>query len=430
MKKLGVTSRDFFSPSSRNGNGKPKSKIVKIYPYHDVDGALQFEVVRFEPKDFKQRRPNGITSAELAAGKYNLDYFVEWLLVQGQPCVIAGPKKALKTNISIDLALSLSIGEKFLGVFNVPAAVRVGLMSGESGEATIQETARRIANSKHWSLDNFYNVVWSFTVPQLGNLEHTAALREFSIEHELDVLIIDPTYLALAEVGDSAGNMFVVGRILKSLVDLSAETGVTPILIHHLRKTIADPFVPPELEDIAWAEFQEFVRQWLLIERRAKYDPDNGGHHELWLNVGGSSGHSGLWGVNIDEGTRQDVGGRSWNVDVLTVAQARGQANEAAEESREEAAARKRDAQQQQNREAVLKAMRAFPDGETQTKIRTAAGLSGVRFGPVWADMLIAGEVENAGEIKKSNDRNYDSFRAPGRFHLSRWDTLNGTADP
>lgn len=106
-------------------------------------------------------------------------------------------------------------------------------------------------------------------------------------------------------------------------------------------------------------------------------------------------------------------------MEVLTADQARGQANEAAEESREEVAARKRDALLQQDREAILKALKDFPDGETHTEIRTAAGLSGVRFGPVWADMLIAGEVEKAGEIRKSNGRNYESFRATGQFHMS-----------
>ena len=34
-------------------------KIVATYPYHDEDGVLLFEVVRFEPKDFRQRRPDG-----------------------------------------------------------------------------------------------------------------------------------------------------------------------------------------------------------------------------------------------------------------------------------------------------------------------------------------------------------------------------------
>jgi len=34
-------------------------KIVEVYPYRDEKGELLFEVVRFDPKDFRQRRPDG-----------------------------------------------------------------------------------------------------------------------------------------------------------------------------------------------------------------------------------------------------------------------------------------------------------------------------------------------------------------------------------
>jgi len=40
-------------------NGKPKNKIVATYQYCDEKGCLLFEVVRFEPKSFRQRRPDG-----------------------------------------------------------------------------------------------------------------------------------------------------------------------------------------------------------------------------------------------------------------------------------------------------------------------------------------------------------------------------------
>jgi hypothetical protein len=352
----------------------------------------------------KPVRFSAITSAELAAGDYRLDYLVEWLLVQGQPAVIAGPKKSLKTNICIDLALSLSIGGNFLNEFNVPSPVRVGIMSGESGEATIQETAKRIANSKGWTLENFAGVFWSFTVPQLGNLEHTDALRWFITDNNLDVLIIDPTYLAMAGVGDSAGNLFIVGQLLKSLTDLSAETGVTPILVHHLRKNVANPFQPPELEDIAWAGFQEFVRQWLLIGRRVKYDPDQGGHHELWLNVGSSAGHSGLWAVNIDEGTRQDAGGRLWNVDIIQAAQARAQAAVA----KEDAKAERQQQTQQRRQENVLKAFRRHPKGGSKTVIRHSAGMSPQTFQPLLDELMESGHVV---EFASPNKRPESWFR-------------------
>lgn len=45
-----------------NGNGHPGARdrhIESVYDYHDERGALLYQVVRFAPKDFRQRRPNG-----------------------------------------------------------------------------------------------------------------------------------------------------------------------------------------------------------------------------------------------------------------------------------------------------------------------------------------------------------------------------------
>jgi 5S rRNA maturation endonuclease (ribonuclease M5) len=53
--KLGITPE----PRRPNRNGAAKSHIVKTYPYVDAIGELQFEVCRYEPKDFRQRRPDG-----------------------------------------------------------------------------------------------------------------------------------------------------------------------------------------------------------------------------------------------------------------------------------------------------------------------------------------------------------------------------------
>lgn len=356
-----------------------------------------------------------ITSRELDESEYDLTYLIDGILVRGQPGVIAGPKKTLKTNISIDLALSLSDEGLFLGQFNVRKAVRVGIMSGESGAATIQETARRIADAKTKSLCDFERAFWSFEVPQLGNALHTDALKRFIEAYQLDVLILDPTYLMMLGLGDNAGNLFIVGSFLKSLGELAQVTGCTPLLCHHLKKGVADPYEPAELENIAWAGFQEFVRQWILLNRRIRYDPDRGGHHELWMSVGGSAGHSGLWGVNIDEGTRQDPDGRCWEVDVISSAEAYAErdavASEVAEERKEQQKQSKRDKQ----RRAVLAALEKFPNGETSRVIREQAGVSGAVIGEQ-LDELVGERVVEECMVPKNNraERGYRLVTAGG----------------
>lgn len=397
-------------------------------------------VVRYEPdqvavavaenhygQDFGSTQPQqlefaAITSQELDAGNYELEYLINGILVHKQPGVIAGPKKSLKTNISIDLALSLASGGKFLNYFQAERAVRVGVMSGESGAATIQETARRIAASKQAKLADFTNAFWSFEVPQLGDVLHAAALERFIERHQLEVLILDPTYLMMMGIGSDAGNLFIVGSFLKSLADVTQRTGCTPILCHHLKKGIADPYEPAELENIAWAGFQEFVRQWLLLNRRVPYDPVDGGNHGLWASVGGSAGHSGLWGVDIEEGTRQDLAGRRWDVRVLSAAEAYAARDQAAALQSESTKQRTNDAKRTLQKQSILDALAAHPNGETPRVIRESAGIGARSIQLLLTDLLDDGAIESC-HVQKHT-------RTEAGYRLVGGGPANGTAGP
>jgi hypothetical protein len=58
-KAAGFELRDLFAPRDPSSNGAGQRRIVAAYDYVDAQGAPLFEVVRFEPKDFRQRRPDG-----------------------------------------------------------------------------------------------------------------------------------------------------------------------------------------------------------------------------------------------------------------------------------------------------------------------------------------------------------------------------------
>ena len=53
---------------------------------------------------------------------YDLEYLIDGVLVAGQPCILAGGKKALKTSLLIDLGISLAMGGCFLGRLKVNRA--------------------------------------------------------------------------------------------------------------------------------------------------------------------------------------------------------------------------------------------------------------------------------------------------------------------
>ena len=54
-----------------------------------------------------------ISAAELAAGDYRVNFIVEELLVANQFCVMAGPKKSLKTSLAVQLAICIARGVPF-----------------------------------------------------------------------------------------------------------------------------------------------------------------------------------------------------------------------------------------------------------------------------------------------------------------------------
>jgi hypothetical protein len=53
---IGLTLRDLFAPSD---SGNELGRIIATYDYRDAQGKLLFQVVRFHPKTFRQRRPDG-----------------------------------------------------------------------------------------------------------------------------------------------------------------------------------------------------------------------------------------------------------------------------------------------------------------------------------------------------------------------------------
>src|SRR5258705_8974276 len=54
---VGLKRTDFFPPSE---NGKAKPEVVATYEYRDEERKILYQVVRFEPKDFRPSRPDGL----------------------------------------------------------------------------------------------------------------------------------------------------------------------------------------------------------------------------------------------------------------------------------------------------------------------------------------------------------------------------------
>jgi replicative DNA helicase len=262
-----------------------------------------------------------MNSAEFATKNYRRHWLVENILVAGQPCVVGGPSKSMKTSLVIDLAISLGSGTPFLGKFDVPEARTVAVYSGESGVATIQETAIRIAKGRGLDLESDCQIHWAVRLPRLSDPADLKELKEILRSAEVEVVVIDPLYLCLLAGGGtaSASNLFEIGPVLADVSETCMRAGATPVLVHHSTKTAASgkKGTATTLNDLAFAGIGEFARQWLLVNRRAPYRPGSG-VHDLVLSVGGSAGHSAQWRMDIDEGVNDadTPDSRKWNVSV------------------------------------------------------------------------------------------------------------------
>jgi replicative DNA helicase len=360
---------------------------------------------------------NFLNSAELERLDVRHRWLIKNILVRDQPALLGGPKKSLKTSIMLDMAISLGTGKPFLGRFDIPEKVRVAVLSGESGQSTIKETAVQIARAKGVPL-GACDVLWGFDLPRLGVEEDLRALAAALRQEKVAVVFLDPAYLCLLSGNPDlqASNLFQVGPLLLAVSRVCLEVGATLVLVHHstkpsgmLRMQAGEPL---ELEDLAFSGFAEFARQWVLVNRRVKYEPGSG-KHCLWMNIGGSAGHSGCWGVNVDEGKlAEDFTGRRWLVQVQPmdvalkeIAQSKKSKKDADKEAKEEDVKRR-----------VLQVLSGLDEGETVSGIVKLTGIDKRWVAPALSDLAQERRVALC-DIVKGSGRN--STKAYPGFKLA-----------
>ena len=369
-------------------------------------------------------RIEAVNAVRLLAEPVRQTWLVEHALVQGQPAMMGGPPKSLKTTLASDLAISLATGWNFLGYekFRVRKKQRVCMLSGESGAATIQRTIKAQLEAKQRfsadrlskSNDLLANLFVGFTLPKFGVQESVAALEAFLDEGKFDVLFIDPLYLCLlsGDANAQASSLFDMGPRLLEIATICLKRAVTPILLHHFTKSKSQAqhgkWLPPELGDLSFGGVTEFARQWLLLSRREAYD-DGQGLQKLYMRLGGSAGFSSLWALDVDQGTlNTDFEGQKWNVEIRTYLDQKRVDLDAKELEEMQKAADRKTAE----RNAVLNSLRGSADGKTQTLIVEETKLATARIREVLSNLVEIGQITKT-EVKNSQNKMVTRYSLP-----------------
>ncbi len=353
-----------------------------------------------EPPRFLQRL---VSSPQLVDEPAEVRYLVQDAVTIGEPGTVGGPAKCLKTLVNTDLALSVASGTKWLNHFQVVKPGPVAFLSGESGRAVLRRAALRIAASKGVDLREL-PITWGFSLPQLTYADHVAALGDWIAAGQFVLVILDPAYLCLLNAANAgqAGNLFAMGAALSPLSEIVGQTGATVLLLHHYRKNRLDKGdEPADLQDLAMAGMMEWSRFWCLLDRREPYAND--GLHKLWLRLGGSAGHAGLYGVEVNE--RGEPDGDGWETRVERMADVRDEVRRARDDRR----AADLERREAEHVEQAVVALRQFPQGETTRAIRAAARLNTDKTTRALLTLEKNGRIE-ACEIQKGKV-SYAGFR-------------------
>ena len=346
------------------------------------------------------------TPEQFAKAEFPVTWDIPGILVHGQPCILVGPSKGLKTTVLMDAAVALGCGGHLLGRYNVPTSRTVAFMSCESGLATLKATLVRICRKAHVSPEQS-NVYVCGDVPRLNNAKHLAAVKRHLERIEAEVFILDPLYRAMGGDVDAA-NLFAMGDLLGSLDEMCQQVGATLIVAHHCKQGSGRDGKSLTLDDASWAGMQQFFRQWWTLSRREKY-VEGSGEHRMIFTAGGSVGHSIGVGLDAFEGT--DHENRLWKVSIRSLGELQDDAADRKLASRDEQRKRNKQQQLEKDTRTVADILAKYPDGETINVSKGAASIGADRTQVALAELVASGKVVECEIVKSNREKPYKAYR-------------------
>jgi hypothetical protein len=363
--------------------------------------------------ELERRRFQLLPIAELEEMDLTVRFAVEGVFALDTPTVIGGAFKALKTSIGLDLLVSLATAKPFLGRFRVPEVVRGAYFIGEGGLQFARDVIRRICRARGVDPREVREATVCHDLPRLDQPIHLGEFRAALRRCKAAVVFLDPLYMQLGEAGSEASNVFSMGARLRELVDLCFDAGASPVVVHHFKRhLLRAEFVPPTLADLSQSGTAEFAGQWLLSGRRTAYSEENPGSHRLWLSLGGRTGHSALWCVDVEEGVLTGPDSRRWDVVVSDPAQARRTADEDAQRRRSDKRRQGRERKTDSIKEQIVDVLRSkSPTPQTLSDLRSLTGYETGELRPAVEELAGEGRVADDEVVKANRRTPYPAYK-------------------
>jgi hypothetical protein len=398
------------APSGRRNGEADADAVNRLL----ADAAAPDDIAP-EPSALPTERPKPerfplVSSAALDSEDYTPRPIITEALFAGVPAIAGAPFKTCKSLIGIDGHISIATGLPWLGAFTVPTPMSSLYFVGEGGPCVTQDYGRRIAKSKGITLSDATQAHWCFSMPRFEDMGDLCALEKVFDATAAEVAWFDNLMLGLS--GNDAGNVYKMGGILGNVIRICAERNVTPVFIHHFKRTrsTADPFAPGELADLTQAGAAEIAGQWWLLTRRRPYDPEHPGSHNLWLSIGGRVGHSSLHALDIQEGSRADQGGRRWEVEILSASDARESEHNQARATKDQHRSEKAAAELETDRREIVGTVVRLQAPETKNQLREQFPFGHRRFDRAFASLTSDGTLQQV-SIEKANGQTYTGWR-------------------
>ncbi len=148
--------------------------------------------------------------------------------------ILAAQQKAGKTWATLDLALSVTSGGKWLDTYPIQRTGTVLVCLGEGGERKMLRRLRAIAAWKGLRAEE-QAVHALFRVPHLSSATQLEQLAVDLADHRPVLVIVDPLYLAAR--GAKGSDLYAMGAALEGIQHLCQQAGAALVIAHHWNKT-------------------------------------------------------------------------------------------------------------------------------------------------------------------------------------------------